>query len=271
MERPQNLELVGTNHPFKIYCRRYIKIHFYQQSQRGIARVLKIGKTTVNGWARKLGLSFKKHTADESYFNHWSKTMAYILGYICADGSVAWDKKRGYQSLTITASAKDKTHLEKIRKILRSTKPLLYGKSTKSYRLIINSGRMCKRLMHLGISPKKSLILRFPKIPLKYLRDFIRGYIDGDGSLRYFARKRSPYFEIMISSGSKDFIVSLEGKIFSCLGIKSRISKYGANCYILRYSCARGLSLAEWLYQDAKIYLIRKFKKYETALGPRME
>ncbi len=271
IDRPQNLELVSSEHPFKEYCREFIKIHFYQLSQREIARNLKIGKTTVNRWAKFLGLVFKKHTVDEDYFDHWSSKMAYILGYICADGNIAWDTQRGYQSLTITASMKDKAHLERIRKILKSSKTLLYSPSTKSYRLIVNNRKICLRLMNLGIFPKKSLILKFPKVPKKYIKDFVRGYIDGDGSLKYFARKRSPYFEIMICSGSKSFIMTLNDKIYQNLAIKSKIFQAGANCYILRYCCSRGRKLAEWMYNQSEIYLIRKFSQYEKALCPRKE
>jgi len=218
-----------------------------------------------------MGLIFRKHTVNEKYFPHWSERMAYLLGFIYADGNIAWDSAKGYYSLTITASEKDKDHLEKIRKVLQSTKPLLYGESTKSYRLIVNNKKICRRLMKLGVFPRKSLIIKFPQILQKYIRSFIRGYIDGDGSVKYFARKRSPYFEVTISSGSKKFIASLKDKIHLNLNINSVITKSGMNCYLLRYSCKRGLKLAEWLYQDADFYIIRKFNKYQEAISSRKE
>lgn len=271
MNKPFNLETIEFDHPFKEYCRQSIKANFGQSSQREIARKLSIGKTTVNRWAKNLGLFFRKHTANEKYFNSWSFEMAYMLGYIFADGNVAWNTTKGYYSLTVTASQKDKDHLERTRLMMASTKPLLYGKSTQSYRLIVNSKKICKRLIGLGVTPKKSLTLKFPKMSQRYLKDFIRGYVDGDGSLRYFARERSPYFELMISSGSEDFLKVLEKKIFKELQIRSRLFKTGKNCYVLRYFCAKGLKLATWLYQDAKIYLERKYNKYQEALGSRKE
>lgn len=224
--KPSNLELVGSNHPFKKYASEFIVDNFGHISQRKIARILGIGKTTVNKWAEALGYKFKKHTSNENYFHKWSMEMAYIFGFICADGNVAWDSDRGYNSLTITASAKDKDHLEKIRRIFKSTKPLLYAKSTNSYRLIVNSKTMCCKLMSLGVVPRKSLILKFPKVPPQYIKDFIRGYVDGDGSLRYFARERSPYFELSISSGSKTFLEVLENKINKYLKTKRNVICY---------------------------------------------
>lgn len=271
INKPKNLEIINPNHPFKLYSREFIKNNFYKISQRKIARILNVGKTTVNNWAKSMGLAFEKDTVNDNYFNLWSSDMAYILGFICADGSISWNSVKGYYSLTITAAEKDKLHLEKIREIIQSSKPLLRGESTKSYRLIVNSKKLCRRLMGLGVMPRKSLILKFPKVPKKYLKDFIRGYVDGDGSLSYLQRRRSPYFELMICSGSKEFIAVLENIIYQALEIKSRIFKTKGSCYILRYSCARGLKLADWLYKDAKLFLVRKNIKYQEALGPRKE
>jgi hypothetical protein len=34
------------------------------------------------------------------------------------------------------------------------------------------------------------------------------------------------------------------------------------NTYMLRYTCKRGKILADWIYNDAKLFLDRKFKQY---------
>ena len=265
IEKPHNLETLSKNHPFKVYCLKYIKDNFSNISQREMARRLQIGKTTVNKWCRIQNLIFHKHTVNENFFKTWSCEMAYILGYIIADGNVAWNPVRGYNTLTITAAAKDKQHLEKVRKIIQSTKSLLYGGNTNSYRLIVNSKVICLDLMGFGIIPRKSLIVRFPRIPKQYHSHFIRGIIDGDGSLRYFKRERSPYFEIQIYSGSLEFIKSLRKVIQNHLSINSRIEK--RSCYTLRYSCTRGKELAGWIYGNSTICLKRKYIKYLEALN----
>lgn len=269
--KPNNLESASPDDAYKKYCKRYIRDFFGKISQREIARRLKIGKTTVNRWAKDLGFYFIRHTVDDNYFKNLSPDMAYVLGYISADGNVSWDIAKGYNSLTITAAEKDKNHLGKMRKLLKSTKPLLYGRSTKSYRLIVNSKQICQDLMKFGIIPRKSLVIKFPNLPDEYLKDYIRGCIDGDGSLRYFKRPRSPYFELSVCSGSRDFIESLEDKIFQKMEINSRITKTKNNCFLLRYSCQRGLKLAQWIYEDADLYLPRKFIIYQEALSFRKE
>ncbi len=235
-------------------------------SQREISRRLGIGKTTVNRWSTEMGFEHVKYTANEDFFNEWNEEMSYILGYVFADGNVSWNPEKSYHSMTITASEKDHEHLEKIRGILSSTKPLTRSEKTRSHRLIVNSRQMCKKLMSIGVLPRKSLTVEFPEVPKSLMRHFVRGVIDGDGTVRYVDRKKSPYFEILISSGSERFIDSLRDVISDHVGVDSTVRKVGKSTYTLQYSCSRGKKLAEWVYHDSDLFLVRKFKKYKMAL-----
>lgn len=232
-------------------------------SQRAIAKKLGIGKTTVNNWSKELGFVYKKHTVNENFFNKLDEKSAYILGLIFTDGNIAWDTQKGYYSMTITASEKDKNNLERIRNILESTKPLLYSPKTRSYRLIVNNKILCKKLMQLGVIPRKSLVVRFPDISRKHIRHFIRGVIDGDGNVRYVKRKRSSYFEITIFSGSKLFCKDLSQVIKQEVGVEAHVRNVKKNVYVLQYSCSRGKKLAQFVYSSATIFLPRKYSIYE--------
>lgn len=245
---------------------RYIKENFDTISQRQMAKQLKIGKTTINRWSKEIGLKRLKHTVNEKFFSTFNENASYILGFIFADGNIAWNTDKGYYALTITSSAKDKEHLEKIRTIISSTKPLIYSQKTNSYRLIVNNKKMCKRLMILGVIPKKSLIVRFPKLPSQQLKHFIRGVIDGDGNVRFVQRKKSPYFEITIASGSKSFCDGLVKSIKKHAAIDAQPRKIGKNTYIVQYSCTRGTMLARYIYSGASIFLERKQAQYKNWL-----
>jgi len=247
----------------------FIKSNFNILSQREIARRLNLGKTTVNRWAAEIGLKFKKNTVDEKFFDKFNEYSSYILGVIFSDGNISYNPQKGYYSITITAAEKDKNHLENMRKILSSTKPLLYSSKTKSYRLIFNSKKICKRLISIGLKPNKSLSLEFPSIPKKYLRHFIRGIIDGDGNVRYVKRKVSPYFEITIASGSKVFCEGLVDAIKTETNIPANIRKAHKNTYVLQYSCSRGKKLAKFIYFNANIFLERKFRPYKEKVMRR--
>jgi len=242
----------------------FIKGNLSKLSQREIARRSGIGKTTVNRWAKEIGFKFQKHTVNENFFDNFNENSSYILGLICSDGNISWNPKRSYRALTITASEKDKNHLENIRKILSSTRPLLYSRKTKSYRLIVNNKKICQRLIDLGIKPKKSLSIRFPHIPKDQLKHFIRGVIDGDGNIRYVKRKRSPYFEITLASGSKLFCEDLIKSIRENCEIDANTRKIGKNTYMVQYSCSRGEKLANFIYSNANLFLERKYLPYKN-------
>lgn len=244
----------------------FIKANFGKISQRQIAREIGLGSTTVNRWSREVGLVFKKHTVNETFFDKLNENSAYILGLIYSDGNIAWNTKKGYYSLTITASQKDVAHLENIRNLLASTKPLIYAPKTKSYRLIVSNKNLCRVLMRLGITPKKSLTVNFPEIQEAHLRHFIRGVIDGDGNVRYVSRKRSPYFEITIASGSIEFCKGMVESIKRHFGIDANIRKVSENTHVIRYSCSRGKKLAEYIYHDANLFLERKYSEYKRSM-----
>ena len=269
---------VGINMANKISLNKkrtylsYIKSNFDRLSGREISRRLRIGKTTVNRWSKDLGLKYPKNTVNENFFNELNEKSSYFLGYIFADGNISWNTKKGYYSTTITASEKDKEHLEKLRFLISSTKPLIYSSKTKSYRLIINSKKLCKKLMEYGLTPRKSLTIKFPNIPLSQLKHFVRGVIDGDGNVRYVKRKRSPYFEITIASGSKKFCECLIKSIKQSIGLSANIRKVGNNTHIIQYSCNRGEKLAEYIYSNSNIFLERKYLVYKNnILGGKLK
>ena len=229
-------------------------------SGREIAKNLGVGKTAVHRWAKELGFQFTKYSVNEDFFDRWSETSAYVLGFIFADGNVAWNLKKCYWALTITAAEKDRTHLERIRRLMKITKPLLYSNKTKSYRMIISNKPLCSKLIKLGVVPRKSLIVAFPEIPEPFLRHFLRGVIDGDGWVRYNDRKRSPYLEIGVSSGSPRFCESLTKAVYANYGIYSKPRLLNGNTFVVSYTCTRAQKLAELIYLNATIFLKRKFK-----------
>lgn len=243
-----------------------IQSKFNSTSQRQMARTLGIGRTTVNRWSREAGLIFRKHTVNETFFNELNEESAYILGLIYSDGNIAWNPEKSYNSLTITASAKDGSHLEKIRAIMASTKPLLYSPKTNSYRLIVVNKKICEKLMLLGVTPRKSLTVKFPEISGESLRHFIRGVIDGDGNIRYVARKRSPYFEITVASGSLEFCKGFVKAVKEAIGVEANIRKVSDNTHVIQYSCSRGEKLARYVYNDANVFLMRKYSEYRKRL-----
>lgn len=133
----------------------------------------------------------RRYFLNEDYFeNINTENKAYWLGFIAADGCVCKTRNKEESNvLAINLNIRDKKHLEKFAKEIgysgeiKTIEGRGFGENTLLARLELNSIKLCADLKKLGIVPKKSLILRPPNIPEIFLKDWIRGYLDGDGSI----------------------------------------------------------------------------------------
>lgn len=189
------------------------------------------------------------------FFDTWSEQMAYVLGFIAADGCVSDNGM-----VQINLSYKDHQHNEKLRDLIYPGKPIVKYISPEGYEhSMFNFGSkyMAQRLMELGITPRKSLTLKFPCVPSEYLRHFVRGYFDGDGCVM------KNVFGIDII-GSLDFITGLSGVLSGCLDINKPVvhKKKNANAYNIKLSTKPAMIVLGWMYDDSSIYLDRKYNLY---------
>lgn len=133
-------------------------------------------------------------SCDIHYFDEWNPRMAYILGFLFADGNVT----SRLCDVVVGISATDIAVLNFIKEETKSTRPFYYMESrvdTRGYAhresvyLTLASTIMVRRLMDLGLQPRKSYMdYPFPEVPDEMMPHFIRGYFDGDGSA-YITKK----------------------------------------------------------------------------------
>ena len=177
---------------------------------------------------------------------------AYWLGVMYSDGYIS--KARDYtNSFGLSVSEKDLEWVEKFKQFLNYNGTIKhytvssgFKEGTPYVRLLIGNNKVVEDLEKLGVVEHKSKIIScLPDIP--FLDDFIRGYIDGDGSLL----KRLPCFQI---SGNKDFLESI-AKYFK-LPYHLEPDK---SIYSLRYNAKASRYLEKRLYKDANYYLQRKY------------
>lgn len=121
-------------------------------------------------------MHFRKYPVNERYFDVWSPNMAYILGFVLADGSVS------RHSLRVEVAKRDIEVLEFIRSELCPTARILHSQKGTARRLNINSVVLVKSLAKYGIIKNKTgkEHINF-HIPQELFGDFIRGLFDGDG------------------------------------------------------------------------------------------
>ena len=122
---------------------------------------------------------------------------------------------------------------------------------------------MTQKLLEKGLCQNKSFKITFPSyLEENLIKHFIRGYFDGDGCVSVSKRND---IEIKIL-GTESFLNELNQYInFSCVRYKKgiyEIRKGGVN---------NALRFYKYIYQDATIYLKRKYKKYKEVIERKHE
>lgn len=248
------------------------------KQQWEIAISLNCEQTTISGILRRHGVKTrvgKKVTYTDintTFFREINtEESAYFLGFLYADGCVQMDDTR-YQT-TLKLKSNDQYILEKFRDIMSPSSPIKITKNKNSpneYSYFrINQKEVCEQLVSHGCMPNKSLILEFPKtVPKELIRHFLRGYSDGDGTIykNKFKNKKTINTIWKIVS-TKQFCQHVAKFLKEEVGIKcsQSLSRPQANKITTTLSVGGNLQvrkILDWLYQDATIYLPRKYEKY---------
>jgi len=161
------------------------------------------------------------YTINENFFKTWSDDMAYILGFIWTDGNMG----RHDYSISITQHKDDKYILENIYKIIGSNQKPHENEST--FNIGVYNKIIYEDLQKLGLVPAKSKIIDVPiGLPKEYFASFIRGALDGDGSVS------SKNKRLKISTASRKFAYGLS-EFLNALGIEHQVVY---SPYVLRES-----------------------------------
>lgn len=118
-------------------------------------------------------------------------------------------------------------------------------------------------LLSIGLMPAKSKVLGEIKIPKEYFADFLRGCIDGDGSIGYCSHPESrwPQLKIRLFSASPVFLIWIKSEIRELFGIRGGwIQGPDGGVSALAYGSSDSILLASFLYHEgATSFLKRKY------------
>ena len=181
--------------------------------------------------------------------------MAYLFGFWCADGCIY-----GGKMFDITIHKKDKYLLKMFAKELGYEGPIMDYVDRQACRLNFSCVVIYNDLIELGGKENKSMDLKFPNIPEKYLSDFIRGYFDGDGSAMLIKGNR---FNTAFTCASKNFL----DELLKILREKANIEggSYDPSCYTLRFGKKDSIKLGLFMYKNnPELFLQRKKDKFKN-------
>lgn len=217
-------------------------------------------------------------SVNHAFFDQWSDNMAYILGFIWTDGTVADGAANGSgrYKIHLRCAIKDAHIIHDIRLAMQSTNKIQHFKSTPVRGIYMGAPQiginMCGRrivrsLVDLhGVLPNKSnLDLPFPTVPVEYLPHFVRGVLDGDGTIC----KSGTGFRVVFYASHR-FSAGLQQAISISTGIQpNKLSRHSRSLTLSLFgwsAISDIMKLRDWLYPSATcLCLKRKRAKFDEA------
>lgn len=223
---------------------------------------------------------YNRNRINHDFFKAWSASMAYVLGYAFADGTLINSKPS--RTCYLRFHSIDRDLLEQINNAMDhcgkifQRNPQVIKKGSKHYRsktcyyISIGSRELFSDVTKLGLAPRKSLDLAFPHVPQEHLCYFIRGYFDGDGCVNI--RRDNKRLHVVFTSGSKAFLSTLSERLAGVLPIGKKNVVNSTKSYQLRYSTREAVKVLAFLYKDPLKYpyLKRKYLIYKKWRGTQM-
>ena len=249
----------------------FVKNNYGNMTCSEIGEKLMRTKMSVRKRLEFIGLSKSpnKYSYKKDYFKTIdSEHKAYWLGFLSADGCIV-DTNKGSKRVQLILKEDDRDHLEKLVKCIDGNMPITLRKQTVngnvygSCRLVIHSTEMANDLIKHGVTPRKTFTIKFPDISEKLIPHYIRGLIDGDGSLYINNKKtKTGYSKMSIEllSASEEHINGVKD-YFDSIGVISNVYDIKNHYHLMACSMESINIIIDTLYKNSTIYLERKYEK----------
>lgn len=242
------------------------------QSMTELVNYFYLHRSTIQRILKKNNVPLHKNKSfikcNKLFFSKYTNESCYWAGFILADGNI----RKNRNSLQIKLSTIDKEHLIKFLKCIECdefdrVKEYNYGNSY--VQLTISLDEFKNDLFeYFDIGPQKTYnCIISDKIPNDKLKHFIRGYMDGDGSI---SKSRVPTVsfvgtEIVLSILRDYFRVDIGVRLKS-KNIVPPITNLKNGVGSLSYSGINANKILRELYSDFTelTHLDRKYKKYKV-------
>jgi len=265
---------------FKITCRKFIKYLLKpnrdtnikrselekllkEKTTSQIAKIYNCSTDKVIWWARMYGLNVPRFTyrIHQDAFLYETPDQMYWVGYLMADASM--HPISNHYTMSLGLCFEDKNVVFAFKKFLKTNKKPYtrihesFGEWHKSITLVVNNPFIIDDIKKYSIiAYRKYRDIEPPVIKDELFFDFLRGYIDGNGTIG------GNTFGICNSIVNKKFnywIVSKLRENGFTVSISNNIKKHAFNVRISKRSDF--IKLISLLYKNNRLFLRRKFDK----------
>jgi AraC-like DNA-binding protein len=218
--------------------------------------------TDVGIRPRRRGPGWRRQGSPEEEFA-WTPELAYAVGLIATDGCLSRDGRH------LSVASKDRDLLDTVKRCLNVTARITSDGGC--LRLQWGDVLLFRWLVDIGLMPAKSLRLGPLDVPDSCFPDFLRGCIDGDGSIRTyvdryntFKNPRYIYTRLYLSlvSASPVFIEWIRASLQRFVGVSGDLSvrrfEKTSDVWCLRYAKRESLILLRWMYYGDDVPCLRR-------------
>lgn len=198
----------------------------------------------------------------------WTPNLAYVVGLLTTDGNLSPDGRH------INFTSKDVELTESVKSCLRLTNRIgrkSNGSASREKRYFVlqfGNVQLYRWLIRIGLRPRKSKTLGELRIPREIFRDFLRGHLDGDGSITtytdYYNAFSNPNYIytrlcVRFISASEKHMRWLKREIEGALKAYGSLHKARArsvkhaNMWLLKFGKKESIKLLSKMYYDKRI------------------
>lgn len=205
-----------------------------------------------------------KYQHNRQFFDQFTPESCYWAGFIAADGNI-YPPNGG---IIFGLSERDKDHLVKLARSISADNPVRCRDTSNGYRaawLQIYGAHECHKALEeqFNITSRKSLSLIPPPLTREdNIRHFIRGYMDGDGSISKTGKNNHWQISFIGTKQMLEWIKTQFQNYITNIGNPSVLPD--RRVFQIVFQCKQTKSILDWLYcgSTEATRLDRKYKRY---------
>jgi len=181
----------------------------------------------------------------------WNAELAYVVGLMTTDGTPSPDGRH------LTFTSKDSNQIELVKELpglgnTITTNTSTFNPGQTYWRIQFGNLALYRWFVAIGLMSNKSKVLEAIDVPDSFFFDFLRGHLDGDGTIRAYndpVYPNSRRLYTVFYAASRLHLEWLQSTTRRLINIEGRIAP-GARIWRLTFAKATSLKLLPCLYYE---------------------